>query len=291
MNNTILLNFRNLFLFIGVGTAAQYFFFRMDSGSDSDQDSACSSSGEDASYNQGQQPQQQQKAPNSSQHSEYQSMMKYMHQQQQQSDSSQQQQNEQLQHHQQQQMMMLPFMMPGSTSFQMMMQAQGGMPPYFGQNMTNSPSSRESETATGSPLNLQTLREDRPSSRSQQPARDYQNMAPPFAHDQSQQQQMVPISSARTHQVANATQSPVSRMSPQSALPCTLPNTVPMSSGHLGMSKDHQMAQQSVGNFSSVDFGMAAQRQEPPKPEPPAPPKRPLTPYMRFSKCVSAVAY
>lgn len=272
----------------------------MDSGSESDQDSACSSSGEEAQYNssRGSQSlvqQQQQQAANSSQHAaavaaEYQSMMKYMQQQQQQQQNDQSRQDEQSQHQQQPMMMIptncLPFMVPSVSSYQMMMQSQGGMPSFFGQNATSSPSSRESEAATGSPLNLQTTREDRPSSRSRPGDFQNQSMAQQqFTHDQ---QQVLPPA-ARAHQVANASQSTLSRSSPQSGLPCSLPSTMSMSGSHLGISQDHQMAQQtqqSAGNFS-LDFSMVAQRQEPPKPEHPAPPKRPLTPYMRFSKCVS----
>lgn len=275
----------------------------MDSGSESDQDSACSSSGEEAQYNSNrrsqsliqQQQQQQQQAANNSQHAaavaaEYQSMMKYMQQQQQQQ-NDQSRQDEQSQHQQQPMMMIptncLPFMVPSVSSYQMMMQSQGGMPSFFGQNAASSPSSRESEAATGSPLNLQTTREDRPSSRSRPVDFQNQSMAQQqFTHDQ--QQQVLPPAARAHQQVANASQSSLSRSSPQSGLPCSLPSTMSMSGSHLGISQDHQMAQQtqqSGGNFS-LDFSMVGQRQEPPKPEHPAPPKRPLTPYMRFSKCM-----
>src|SRR6218665_1163174 len=246
----------------------------MDSGSESDQDSACSSSGEEAQYNSNRRSQ------------------NLIQQQQQQQQNDQSRQDEQSQHQQQPMMMIptncLPFMVPSVSSYQMMMQSQGGMPSFFGQNAASSPSSRESEAATGSPLNLQTTREDRPSSRSRPVDFQNQSMAQQqFTHDQ--QQQVLPPAARAPQQVANASQSSLSRSSPQSGLPCSLPSTMSMSGSHLGISQDHQMAQQtqqSGGNFS-LDFSMVGQRQEPPKPEHPAPPKRPLTPYMRFSKCVS----
>ena len=181
----------------------------------------------------------------------------------------------QMQYMQQQQMMMtpgnyLPFMMP--PAYQMMMQQQGSSPqsPY-GKNSTREPDS------IGSPLNLQTTRNERPSSR----PRDHlnQNMVPgQFSSDQV-------LHPAHSNPHTNLPSA--SRGSPQVAgLHSSLPNT----SSSMGAMAPPQN-QMSLSRFSG-DFGLMRSQQqhhqqESAKPEPPPPPKRPLTPYMRFSKCVS----
>ena len=156
----------------------------------------------------------------------------------------------------------MPFMMP---SYPMMMM-QGGA--------TGATGGRTEKESAGSPLDLQTARDDRhahqqrPGAGGDHAARQRQAASPHTTTDMP-----------RNSPHAGAASNPAAATGSRSGTP-------------VGYNRDQMVPQTQSplcypGEFGGFTRPQEPMKAEPPKPEVPAPPKRPLTPYMRFNKCVS----